>query len=221
MVRSQIKQRGVYVHRPAVYRAPSWSWAAVDGEVAWWGRRTKTFMDENALADVLRCEVVLEDAALPFGQVIGATLVLRAALLPCTVRGGQDPRDHEILVHVVRQSAPGAGGLGTDGEVAAEATICGPRGDAEIDCEGDLEIGMLWAAPLLQGSTSVEGLVVAQTASKGLEKESGKLRIRRVGSFYIGFSDKPENDGDSGKAARELAQALKNGKYLMEDIELV
>ncbi|EIW52310.1 HET-domain-containing protein, partial [Trametes versicolor FP-101664 SS1] len=62
--------------RPTGYRAPSWSWAAIEGPVRW---NFPTWEDDwvVALAEIVECRVTLEDAALPFGQVTGGALVLR------------------------------------------------------------------------------------------------------------------------------------------------
>ncbi|EIW52281.1 HET-domain-containing protein, partial [Trametes versicolor FP-101664 SS1] len=75
------KEEGADIPRPSAYRAPSWSWAAVDGKVAlghglWLGMRPSA--DSGPVAEVVRCEVTLEDTALPFGQVTSGTLTLRA-----------------------------------------------------------------------------------------------------------------------------------------------
>ncbi|EIW52296.1 HET-domain-containing protein, partial [Trametes versicolor FP-101664 SS1] len=68
--------------RPTVYRAPSWSWASLDGVIQQSNLYTMDFEDTQtvALAKVVECVVTLEDAALPFGRVTGGTLVLRGAL---------------------------------------------------------------------------------------------------------------------------------------------
>ncbi|EIW52301.1 HET-domain-containing protein, partial [Trametes versicolor FP-101664 SS1] len=65
-----------YGHYPAAYRAPSWSWAALEGEVFWSGQWSQAFWADNALAKVVRCAVTLEDDGLPFGRVTGGSLVL-------------------------------------------------------------------------------------------------------------------------------------------------
>ncbi|KAI0824013.1 heterokaryon incompatibility protein-domain-containing protein, partial [Trametes gibbosa] len=65
--------------RPTTYRAPSWSWAAVDG-----GIMAASFLgedDENVIAELVRCEITLKEAALLFGEVTSGTLVLRAPLI--------------------------------------------------------------------------------------------------------------------------------------------
>ncbi|EIW59349.1 HET-domain-containing protein, partial [Trametes versicolor FP-101664 SS1] len=71
--------QGEHLYRPATYRAPSWSWAAVEGELSWraGGPGEMMILDEDVFAKVVRCEVSLEDAALPFGRVTGGSLILR------------------------------------------------------------------------------------------------------------------------------------------------
>ncbi|KAI0831901.1 heterokaryon incompatibility protein-domain-containing protein [Trametes gibbosa] len=69
--------------RPVAYRAPSWSWASVDGKISF-----ESYEDRNScvlvpLAEVVRCNVTLVDDAHPFGQVAGGSLVLRAKLIQC------------------------------------------------------------------------------------------------------------------------------------------
>ncbi|EIW62676.1 HET-domain-containing protein, partial [Trametes versicolor FP-101664 SS1] len=61
--------------RPAEYRAPSWSWASVDGPVSMlpWDYGA----DATAVAEILRCEVTLKDPELQFGELRGASIVLR------------------------------------------------------------------------------------------------------------------------------------------------
>lgn len=71
------------LERPAAFRAPSWSWAAVDGRLK---MKSQNYLDGVALAEVVRCTVMLKDAELPFGQVIGGSLVLHAPLIPYDAR---------------------------------------------------------------------------------------------------------------------------------------
>lgn len=65
--------------RPKGYRAPTWSWASVDGAIQFeeqWQRRT-------GLAKVVRCETTLKLPALTFGEVTSGILVLRAPTIQC------------------------------------------------------------------------------------------------------------------------------------------
>ncbi|KAI0653360.1 heterokaryon incompatibility protein-domain-containing protein [Cubamyces menziesii] len=65
--------------RQTEYRDPSWSWASTDILVFWWGA------DEHAdwWAEVVKCTVTLKNEQLPFGPVIGASLILRSPICPC------------------------------------------------------------------------------------------------------------------------------------------
>lgn len=74
--------------RPAQYCAPSWSWAAVEGAVRI--RTEPELVDVQTVAEVVRCDVALNDQDLPFGEVTGGVLVLRAALIQpeCALRFG-------------------------------------------------------------------------------------------------------------------------------------
>ncbi|EIW52261.1 HET-domain-containing protein [Trametes versicolor FP-101664 SS1] len=72
-------------NRPLEYRAPSWSWAAVDGCICHITIRSYDHSDV-VRTQVMRCHVTLKDPELPFGEVTGGSLVLRAKLIPCKVR---------------------------------------------------------------------------------------------------------------------------------------
>ncbi|EIW52289.1 HET-domain-containing protein, partial [Trametes versicolor FP-101664 SS1] len=72
-----------YPHtRPAAYRAPSWSWAAIEGLTSHRYPRDLSLRDPQtvALAEVAECSVTLEDPALSFGRVTDGVLVLRGTL---------------------------------------------------------------------------------------------------------------------------------------------
>lgn len=73
-----------FLQRPMTYRAPSWSWAAVDGGVTSLALQLVT--TPTAVAEVLDCQIELKNPELPFGQVVGGFVVLRARLVPCTRR---------------------------------------------------------------------------------------------------------------------------------------
>jgi hypothetical protein len=67
--------------RPALYRSPSWSWAAVDKVVGWEESSSKV-----PFCDILRCDVVLQNGDRPFGAVTGGTLILRTVLIKAVLR---------------------------------------------------------------------------------------------------------------------------------------
>jgi hypothetical protein len=78
--------RGV---KPGFYRAPSWSWAAMDysavekaddsnySELFGWSRGSTDPEVTNSNAEVVSCEVILKDND-PYGAVLGGELILRA-----------------------------------------------------------------------------------------------------------------------------------------------
>lgn len=71
--------------RPTAYRAPSWSWAAVDGAVSYDSVSFQCGLDDGqnfVLTEIIECWVTLEDALLSFCRVTGGTLVLRGTPIP-------------------------------------------------------------------------------------------------------------------------------------------
>ncbi|KAH6654503.1 heterokaryon incompatibility protein-domain-containing protein [Truncatella angustata] len=71
--------------RPTGYRAPTWSWACVDGVVSYhWGRR------DNELAFIQRTHVGLKYPEIPFGEVIGGWIHLKGTKLPINRKENDD-----------------------------------------------------------------------------------------------------------------------------------
>ncbi|SJL14841.1 uncharacterized protein ARMOST_18313 [Armillaria ostoyae] len=64
-------------HRRGEYRAPSWSWASMDG-----GIFTGLCTNEDVLCSVVRCEVVVSRQGNPYGEVVDGELVLDVILQP-------------------------------------------------------------------------------------------------------------------------------------------
>jgi hypothetical protein len=62
--------------RPTRYRALSWSWASVEGTVAFSG----PFDTKDIVAEVIQCEVLLVDPNNQFGAVPGVHLVVKEPL---------------------------------------------------------------------------------------------------------------------------------------------
>ena len=72
--------------RPAAYRAPTWSWASVDGGIEF---EDLEYVQVTFLAHVVRCETTPKHTELPFGEVTTGTLVLRAPVIPCKLQRNQ------------------------------------------------------------------------------------------------------------------------------------
>jgi hypothetical protein len=73
--------------RPVTYRAPSWSWAAVDGTISY-----PTPGGEKARAYVRSCETTLASNSAPYGSVTGGSLTLR-----CRIK--KYPMTRELFSH--------------------------------------------------------------------------------------------------------------------------
>jgi hypothetical protein len=65
-----------HARRPTIYRAPSWSWASVEGAIAFSG----PFENENLVAEVVQCRVSPVDPSNAFGEVSDGRLVIRGPL---------------------------------------------------------------------------------------------------------------------------------------------
>ncbi|TVY68859.1 hypothetical protein LSUE1_G007031 [Lachnellula suecica] len=62
--------------RPATYRAPSWSWASVDGAVV-----LENLCDSEMRVEVLECSVELVSPLLPYGAVSSGHLTVRGRII--------------------------------------------------------------------------------------------------------------------------------------------
>ncbi|KAL1946173.1 hypothetical protein VTO73DRAFT_15300 [Trametes versicolor] len=204
--------------RPTAYRAPSWSWMAIEGHVhqqdAW------TYSPEStALAKVVECWVTPEDPALPFGRVTGGTLILSGTLIPYradlvqhTERYGrvlyQAPLPSLDQTRLCQQRGYG-GRLNEDEQendwVESETL------SFFMDCEADWEIERIWIVPIAmfpKEDPCVRGLVLARSGS-----EHEKVRFRRVGTLHTG----------SGRDTLwiPLMRAMEDGEWPLVDIEIV
>ncbi|OJT05653.1 hypothetical protein TRAPUB_3527 [Trametes pubescens] len=212
------KQSGPQPVRLEGLTAPSWSWAAVDGEV-WmggdWSRMT--VLQETAVAEVVRCEVALADSALPFGQVTGGSLVLRTPLIRCVLLTGEGYKPFRILLPTAKQVRRwAAAGLDPDDEVEKAVAETMIIGWVFVDTEADVGIERLWATPLQRKDERLEGLIVtlvgeddAGTSNPPAAPSQRKI-FRRVGRFDVFKQD----------SFREL-EFYWNGEMPLVEIEIV
>ncbi|CAL1702870.1 unnamed protein product [Somion occarium] len=71
--------------RPAKYRAPSWSWASVEGRIIAYttgdSRLDSRFVDDIRTCDVVQCHVDLARDELPLGRVTAGILRIRCVMM--------------------------------------------------------------------------------------------------------------------------------------------
>ncbi|KAI0329378.1 HET-domain-containing protein [Cubamyces sp. BRFM 1775] len=166
------------VRHPEKYRAPSWSWASVDGPLS------STSVSGRALAEVVACSVSLQSEILPFGQVTGGSIVLRAMLFPCEWAGFHRFEGRLTMSVKLMQGAECTvlGGL--------QSRSLPPDTHARIDCDDDLALQQMWFVPLYH-QIAVHGLVVTRAESNTWESarsEGSNETYRRVayGNISLG-----------------------------------
>ncbi|KAI0830151.1 heterokaryon incompatibility protein-domain-containing protein [Trametes gibbosa] len=175
---------------PPSYRAPSWSWASVDGQVKMEPQLKRS--ERTALSEVVRCGVTLKNDALPFGEVTDGALVLRTpALMRCTLNDGSEPGEICVQLHPQPDQLrrPGAA---EEPEVGDGVMNINYFGAARIDRGVDATLRSAWAVPLHQKGHIIEGLLVAFSGADSIVSRCWrKLRgrdsvtYRRVGVFHV------------------------------------
>lgn len=67
--------------RPITYRGPSWSWASIEGRVSFPYHLFKGDGPDNLYrCSLVRCETMVKSSNSPFGEVLGASLKIKAVL---------------------------------------------------------------------------------------------------------------------------------------------
>lgn len=142
--------------RPTNYRAPSWSWASIDGLVEYRYVELKKAKANCIIeSEILNCQVLLAREDMPFGAISAATLTLNS---------------HIRKAKLESKSESGYVSAQLDSE-AEPVKI----GWADIDAMEKKD--EVWITPLIwdKEGASVEGLILAATSSENY--------FRRVGHF--------------------------------------
>ncbi|KJA20523.1 hypothetical protein HYPSUDRAFT_784646 [Hypholoma sublateritium FD-334 SS-4] len=170
-----------YPSRPAAYRAPSWSWASLDGEI---NPGNAYFNDKVELvAEVKKCETTPANPKLPFGEITAATLVLSAKVVADCVM-----KPHWAVYHLRDK-----GELGHDNEWIDDDS--GERieeiGLGRLDSsDDDIHSGVRWVWVVIiycredilnPGTSVVQGLLVEPVSSGTLT--GAEAKFRRIGFF--------------------------------------
>lgn len=236
--------------RPAAYRAPSWSWAAIEGITSHRYPRDLSLGDPQtvALAEVAECSVTLEDPALSFGRVTDGALVLRGTLILChdTTRLRMSYCHPELLIPLpsfdqARRYHPQHGGIG--GFISDEEeeywTKPARRDSASVTMDCDLDVDSnnfdkprlerVYLVPLVcqqdkadKGLWRVYGIALAELSPPF--NDSGyhpeKTRFRRIGTFRNRDAKYRDQDWDF-PLWDPLIRAVKDGKHSWTDIVIV
>ncbi|KAH9853348.1 heterokaryon incompatibility protein-domain-containing protein [Lenzites betulinus] len=177
--------------RPIQYRAPSWSWAAVDGPVYMHGLAAL----HAPVAEVVRCTVSLKNSSLPFGEVTAGSIVLRTRLLQLQLTGQRDgmfvfsPSEQSLRI---RWSYP----EGSDVSCSSRAwynVSWWPCCDDDTDIAGDTQARISsWAIPLVTDGVGLSGLIIARAHPDGSDSPHSKTLHRRIGFFmHLGRTSEP------------------------------
>ena len=213
---SQLLWRADYfVKRPRKYRAPTWSWASVDGAiqpssseelmVATWSGWEKIKDDEETLstttvlANIVKVSISLEVDQIETGPVKGGFLRMRGRLVPVSLRHNCDD-DHN----------PGVLELAMSGERWGILYI-------DIDPREDSLEGPFFCVPLSsEGSEKCSGLLLRATGgARGQFERFGILEGQEGGTQY--FCDEQgrvESDSIGGEFYRE--KTCEGGFYKYE-----
>ena len=175
------KRTASNIHRPDAYRAPSWSWAAVDGQVEAGANDVRAGRGWDVI-EVVTCSVSMKDPKTPYGEVTAATLVLHAPLVPC-VWNIEKPN---LLYRL--ESSPDISLLASADDEDEVDVAMEPIGIGYLDSDDDIGIKGVWAVPIHWSVNIAGGLIVA--SDKGLGPDGREEKYRRIGFF--------QTHGDSG-----------------------
>jgi hypothetical protein len=172
--------------RPKAYRAPSWSWAALDGPIGNIDGYTTRSKCIRTCVEVVRCEVMPSREELPFGEVKAGVLVLRARIIKVMLELSRDGSGEGIVYLprptyerlLLKRNGRQSGITGSEERITNRIAI----GKAKMDSSDDYEaravsLVIIWTNAEWSGA---DGLLLV---SADPPHASGKVRYRRVGSY--------------------------------------
>lgn len=143
--------------RPTNYRAPSWSWASIDGLVEYrYVEEKKAKANCTIKSEILNCHISLAREDMPFGAVSAATLTLISYMRKAQLESKNE--SGHVSVQLGSEAAPVK------------------MGWADIDAVEEKD--EVWLTPLIwdKEGASVEGLILAAASNS-------ENYFRRVGHF--------------------------------------
>ncbi|KAF9460037.1 heterokaryon incompatibility protein-domain-containing protein [Collybia nuda] len=144
--------------RPAKYRSPSWSWAAIDSEVL--TERFEWCLDKEKTAqffEILDGETTLRSANAPYGEVTAGKITVRGYLRKGRLLSDESARYNKYTVCDEDES-----------EI---------HWNASLDALGDSEEKVIWCLWTTESTPLIRGLLLVPTVG------GGGIYYRRIGVF--------------------------------------
>ena len=135
--------------RPSIYRAPTWSWASVFGEIVWTDHKPPAKNKVAASTAILDCHVTPEDPLAPLSKVSKGTLTIRRISKALRWDGDFEIPRRDLEHTWVPASERGIGTpLWPDGVVAhVKPDVC----EEMVDIEDDSGDGTVWEVNFFMG----------------------------------------------------------------------
>ena len=136
-------------HRPSIYRAPTWSWASVLGEIIWMDDKPPAKNKVAASTVILDCHVTPEEPLAPLGKVSQGTLTIRGVSKALEWNGDIEIPRRDLEDTWVPALERGIGTpLWPDGVVAhVKPDVC----EEMVDVEDESGDGTVWEVGFLMG----------------------------------------------------------------------
>nr|POE88142.1 hypothetical protein CFP56_11371 [Quercus suber] len=178
--------------RSKTSRAPSWSWASIDGQILTRVTALCPVCDRccTRLADVQDVEIDLVDPSNTYGPIKSAQLTLHGRLIPCHVQ--RTKTFHTGLLQPVLlypSLDPGASPQAIRQSYDAGSTIFG---EAQIDSAEDAMANMasvarlvVWALPIAETIPMLHPYSTWHRHRGLLVRSTGDGRYTRIGVYYV------------------------------------
>ena len=136
-------------HRPSVYRAPTWSWASVLGEIIWIHDKPPAKNKMTASTAILDCHVTPEEPLAPLSKVSKGTLTIRGGSKALRWDGDFEIPRRDLEHTWVPASERGVGTpLWLDGVVAH---VKPDVSEEKVDIEDESGDGTVWEVSFFMG----------------------------------------------------------------------
>lgn len=179
--------------RPITYRGPSWSWASIEGRVSFhFHLLEEDESDSSYRCSLIRCETMVKSATSPFGEVLAASLKIKAVLrqawlIPSTKNVLWLAENNPSLaaaeaLHMAnfRRDHPESAQITKFAHGVYEGVT-----EGQYDVSGDLPPGLVFCLPVITWESEVLGLLLASAdcGTGGTFKRVGSLDWARTDDF--------------------------------------